>query len=162
MKIFCNFPTVNISKNNFWSVTCIPKNLIWTTLKAIFSIFLTIFFFFLRHQIPDYSQILSYPNKPYINGKLIYSYDVGYKSQFFKKKDPYDWFYGPGSHVEKCPSFCPYSLNTIHCGLERKECEHFFRMFIFEWTILSSARESSTRGSILRNRFRAFGNEVVC
>ncbi len=32
---------------------------------------------FLHPQIPDFqivvSQILSYPNKPYINGKLIYS-----------------------------------------------------------------------------------------
>ncbi len=33
MKIFCKCPTVNISK------LCIDKNFIWTTLKAIFSIF---------------------------------------------------------------------------------------------------------------------------
>ncbi len=39
MKIFCKFPTVNISKLNFWLVICIAKNFIWTTLKAIFSIF---------------------------------------------------------------------------------------------------------------------------
>ncbi len=63
MKIFCEFPTINISKLNFWLVICIAKNFIWTTLKAIFSIF----WLYLN-------QILSYPNKPYINGKrFIYS-----------------------------------------------------------------------------------------
>ncbi len=36
MKIFCTFPTVNISKLNFWLVICIAKNFIWTTLKVIF------------------------------------------------------------------------------------------------------------------------------
>ncbi len=40
MKIFSQYSlTVNISKLNFWLVICIAKNLIWTTLKAIFSIF---------------------------------------------------------------------------------------------------------------------------
>ncbi len=38
MKIFCTFPTVNISKLNFLLVICISKNFIWTILKAIFSI----------------------------------------------------------------------------------------------------------------------------
>ncbi len=33
------FPTINISKLNFWYVLCIAKNLIWTTWKMIFSIF---------------------------------------------------------------------------------------------------------------------------
>ncbi len=42
MKIFCKFPTVNISK--LWLVIFIAKNLILTTLKVIFSIFR--FFFF--------------------------------------------------------------------------------------------------------------------
>ncbi len=64
MKIFCKYPTVNISKNNFGLVMCFAKNLIWTTLKAIFSIF--------RFEIPDLSQMFSL-NKTYINGKLIYS-----------------------------------------------------------------------------------------
>ncbi len=68
MKIFCKFPTVNISKLNFWLVICIAKNFIWTTLKMIFSIFR--FFCTLRFQI---YKILSYHNKPYINGKIIYS-----------------------------------------------------------------------------------------
>ncbi len=36
MKIFCKFPSVNISKCNFELVICIPKDLIQTTLKAIF------------------------------------------------------------------------------------------------------------------------------
>ncbi len=39
MKNFCKFPTINISKLNFWLVICIAKNFIWTTLKMIFSIF---------------------------------------------------------------------------------------------------------------------------
>ncbi len=47
--IFCKFPTVNISKPNFWLIICIAKNFIWTTLKAIFSIFR--FFCTLRFQI---------------------------------------------------------------------------------------------------------------
>ncbi len=49
MKIFCKFPTVNISKLNFWLVICIAKKFIWTTLKVIFSIFK--FFCTLRFQI---------------------------------------------------------------------------------------------------------------
>ncbi len=67
-RYFVNFPTINISKLNYWLVICIAKNFIWTTLKAIFSIF----FIFLHPQIPDFP-ILSYHNKPYINGKIIYS-----------------------------------------------------------------------------------------
>ncbi len=39
MKIFSEFVTVNTSNLNFWLVICIAKNLIWTTLKMIFSIF---------------------------------------------------------------------------------------------------------------------------
>ncbi len=39
MKIFSKFPTVNISKLNYWLVICIAKNFIWTSLKMIFSIF---------------------------------------------------------------------------------------------------------------------------
>ncbi len=62
MKIFCTFPTVNISKLIFLLVICIAKNLIWTTLKTIFSIFR----FFC-------TQILSNHNKPYINVNIIYS-----------------------------------------------------------------------------------------
>ncbi len=109
MNIFCKFPTVNISKLNFWLVICIAKNiiwterylseiqlfenlesegttiskdwviciakkLIWTTLNANFSIFW--YCCTLRFQISQrlyLRQILSYHNKPYINGNLIYS-----------------------------------------------------------------------------------------
>ncbi len=42
MKIFSNFPTVNISKYIFLIVICIAKNFIWTTLNVIFSIFVTL------------------------------------------------------------------------------------------------------------------------
>ncbi len=58
MKIFCKFPTVNISKLNFLLVICIAKDLIWTTLKAIFSIFR----FILHPQIPDIQIVVSCPN----------------------------------------------------------------------------------------------------
>ncbi len=59
MKIFGKFPTVNISKHNFWLVICIAKNFIWTTLKMIFSIY---FNFFLHPQIPDFQIVVSQPN----------------------------------------------------------------------------------------------------
>ncbi len=58
MKIFFKFPTINISKLNFRLVICIAKDFIWTTLKAIF----TIFRFFLYPQIPDFQIIVSRPN----------------------------------------------------------------------------------------------------
>ncbi len=76
MKIFCKFPTINMLKLIFWLVIYMAKNLIWTTLKAIFSVFFNLFFCTLRFQIfklLSLSQILAYPNKPYINGKIMYS-----------------------------------------------------------------------------------------
>ncbi len=42
----------------FLDVICFAKNLIWTTLKAIFSIFN----FFLHPQIPDFQIVVSQPN----------------------------------------------------------------------------------------------------
>ncbi len=54
MKIFCKFPTINISKLNFWLVRCIAKNLIWTTSKAVFSIF----GFLLHSHIPDFQVVI--------------------------------------------------------------------------------------------------------
>ncbi len=53
-----------------------------TPLKGIFWLFR----FLLHPQIPDFP----YPNKPDINGKLSY---------WVYKKDPYDWFCSPGSHI---------------------------------------------------------------
>ncbi len=79
MKIFSTFPTVNISKHDFSLVICIAKNLIWTTLNGIFSVFL-------HTQIPIFSD----PSKQYINGKLIYSSNL------------YDWFYG---HISVFPMY---------------------------------------------------------
>ncbi len=86
MKIFCIFHTVNISKRNFLSVICIAKNIIWTTLKVIFSIFR--FFCTLRFQIFKYlwiSQILPYHNKTYINETLIYSAFIWCSNLNFRK-----------------------------------------------------------------------------
>ncbi len=100
MKIFCKCPTVNISKRNFWFVICIAKNLIWTTLKAIFSIFG--FFYTLRFQIFKYlclSLILSDHNKPYINGKIMYSAFRWWINLNCENIDSYDWFCGPWSHL---------------------------------------------------------------
>ncbi len=68
MKIFCKFPnpTINISTLNFWLVS-IAKNFIWSTLKAIFSIFR--FFFALSNSrfsnscISANYSLLSYNNR---------------------------------------------------------------------------------------------------
>ncbi len=65
MRIFCKFPTIIISKHHFWLVLCIAKNFIWTTLYL--------------------SQILSNPNKPCINGKLIYPAFRSFINLNFKK-----------------------------------------------------------------------------
>ncbi len=71
MKIFCTFPTVNISKVNFLIVICIAKNFIWTTLKMILSVFR--FFSPLDSRFSNLylDQIVSYTNKPCIDGKLF-------------------------------------------------------------------------------------------
>ncbi len=50
MKIFCKFPTINISNLNFWLVICIAKDFIWTTLKA------KLFFYFLFFFAPSDSR----------------------------------------------------------------------------------------------------------
>ncbi len=83
----CKCSTVNISKLNFWLVICIAKNFIWTTLKMIFSIFR--WFCTLRFQIFKYCPIIT---------NIIYS-AFRWCINLNKKKDPYDWFCGPGSHI---------------------------------------------------------------
>ncbi len=82
--------TVNISKLNFWLLICIAKNFIWTTLKMIF----LIFDFFSPSDFP----ILSYHNKPYINGNIIYS-AFRWCINLNLKMHPYDWFCAPGSRI---------------------------------------------------------------
>ncbi len=64
MKIFCKFPTVNISKLNCWLVICIAKDFILSASKAIFSVFR----FFWAPSVPDFQIVVSqtnivYPNK---------------------------------------------------------------------------------------------------
>ncbi len=54
MKIFCTFPTINISKLNFWLVICIAKVFIWATLKGDFLNTLIYYFFY----CPKYCPIL--------------------------------------------------------------------------------------------------------
>ncbi len=110
MKIFCKFPTVNISKLNFWLVICIAKNFIWTTLKVIFSIFR--FFCTLRFQIYKYCPIIT--NHTSMESLFI---QMMYKSQFHKI-DPYDWFCAPGSHLSEHPS------SSIQPSLLSKNCTY--------------------------------------
>ncbi len=88
MKIFCKFPTVNISKLNFWLLICISKNFISTTSKIIFSIFRV--FYTLRFQIYKYCPIIT-NHKSMERWFIQLSYDMSL--------DPYDWFCDPGSHV---------------------------------------------------------------
>ncbi len=66
MKIFCKCPTINISKLYFDNI-CIAKNLIWTTLNAIFSIFCTLRFQIFKELY--LSQILS--DDVYISIKFV-------------------------------------------------------------------------------------------
>ncbi len=89
MKIFCKSPTANISKLNYWLLICIAKNLIWTTLNMIFSIFR--FFCTLRFQIFKYC-----PNHTSME-ILFIQLQMMHKSQF-KEMHPNDWFCAPGSH----------------------------------------------------------------
>ncbi len=101
--IFCKFPTVNIPKHHFWLVICIAMNLIWTTLKAIFSIF--------RFFAPSDSRVLnsciSAKYCPILTNhtsmeSLFIQLSDDVKSQFnffFIIINPYDWFCGPGSHI---------------------------------------------------------------
>ncbi len=84
MKIFSTFPTIIISKRHYWLVICIAKNLIWTTLKMIFSIFR--FFCTLRFQIYKYC-----PNHTSMESYL-------FSFQLFENWT-YDWFCAPGSHT---------------------------------------------------------------
>ncbi len=83
MNIFCKFPTVNISKLNFWLVICIAKNFIWYNFKGDF----------LNGKI-----IFIYIYIYYIYFTYLFSFQIMYKSQF-RKIDPYDWFCGPVSHI---------------------------------------------------------------
>ncbi len=69
------FPTINISNFNFLLIICIAKDFIWTALKAQYFLNIQIFFassdsIFKQLYI---GRISSYPNKPHINGKCIYS-----------------------------------------------------------------------------------------
>ncbi len=97
MKIFCEFPTANISKLNFWLVICIAKDFIWTTLKVIFSIFR--FLFFLHPQIPDFlNSCISTKYCPILtNHTSMESLFI----QLFHKFDPFDCFLVQG-HICVC------------------------------------------------------------
>ncbi len=118
MKIFCKFPTVNISKLNFLLVICIAKNFIWTTLKVIFSIFR--FCRFSNSWISaKYTPILT--NHTSIESLFIQ----------FKKLALMTGFCGPGSHIlwppEVTRQHCIRSRLKLHCmhclGIEL-HCKH--------------------------------------
>ncbi len=91
IKIFSTFPTINISKLNFWLVICIAQKFNWTTLKAIFSIFR--FFCSLRFQIYKYC-----PNHTSMESYIQRSDDV-YIS-ISKNVPVWLFFCAPGSHTE--------------------------------------------------------------
>ncbi len=93
MKIFCIFPTVNISKLNFWLVIFIVKNLIWTTLKAIFSIFRFLF------ALSDSRFSNSCVSANYCPLLTNHTPMVSLFIQLMYKSVKNDWFCGPGSHV---------------------------------------------------------------
>ncbi len=61
MKIFGKFPTVIISKLNFWLVICIAKNKKKKVLDNFKGDFLNILIF-LHPQIPDFQIVVSRPN----------------------------------------------------------------------------------------------------
>ncbi len=82
------FPTVNISKLNFWLVICIAKNFIWTTLKMIFSIFRFFCSSDSRLQI-----IVSIEYCPIITNHISMQSNT-------KQLTPYDWFCGHVSHTK--------------------------------------------------------------
>ncbi len=91
IKILVNFPTVNISKRIFWLIICIAKNLIWTTLTMIFSIF----FYFFAFSDSRFSNIVQTIHQWKYD---LFSFQMMHKSQFHKMY-PYDWFCAPGSHI---------------------------------------------------------------
>ncbi len=101
-KIFCKFPTVNISKLNFWLVIGVAKNFILTTLKAIFSIFL---FFFAPLDSRFSNSCFSAKYCPILTNHTLMEILF---IQFICIIDPYDWFCGPGSHI-----WCSHSRVTI-------------------------------------------------
>ncbi len=101
----CKFPTINISKLNFWLVICFAKNFIWTTLKAIFSIF-RFFLFFATSDFRFSNSCISTKYCPILTIDL------------------YDWFCGPGSHIVKSVSNSRFfrwrkslSINKLHCSI---------------------------------------------
>ncbi len=118
MKIFCNFPTVIISKPNFWLVICIAMNLIWTTLKAIFSIFRFVSFF-----APSDSRFTnSCLSAKYCPNNTNHTSMERWCINLKWLKSPYDWFCGPGSHIL---ILFKYSLNRLRCvdSLSERERE---------------------------------------
>ncbi len=115
MKIFCKFPTILISKLNFWLVICIAKNFIWTTLKLIFSIYI---FFFAPLDSRFSNSCISAKYCP------ILTNHTSIESLFIQLPDdvyiyPYDWFCGPGSHI-LCWKVA--IVETIETLIELEQC----------------------------------------
>jgi len=57
----------------------------------------SIFFALSDSRFSNLNQILSYPNKPYINGNFIYSALRWCTKSQFRDFNPCGWFCGPGS-----------------------------------------------------------------
>ncbi len=131
MKIFCKFPTVNISKLNFWLVICIAKDFIWTTLKMIFSIFW--FFCILRFS----NSFISTKYCPIITNhtsmeSYLFSFQMMYTSQI-RKMYTYDCFCAPWSHISVRSSIIFFAWKSIWC----RYCsvDHIFNFIHPNWSV---------------------------
>ncbi len=117
------------------SEMCMAKNFIWTTLKAIFSIFT----FFLHPQIPDFQIVVSQPNIvlyiPYINGKIIYSAFRLCINLNIEKMYPDDWFCGPGSHMALVHIFIVLVLVHIFLSPQQDQDPKIIDSFIKNWVL---------------------------
>ncbi len=110
-------------KLNFWLVICIAKNFIWTTLKAIFSIFR---YSFLHPLIPDLQIVVSQTNIVW-SQQTIHQWKAMFENKI-EKNDPYDWFCSPVSYIWKC-----WYLINVLCFklcflmiLKQMVCSYFF------------------------------------
>ncbi len=130
MKIFCKFPTVNLTKLNFWLVILIiniAKNLIRTILKvfSIFRYFCTFRFHIFKWAGCILAKYCPYINKPYINGKLIYSaFRICILESQIPKIDLYVYFFFILGHIFGFTNIYTF----IFCILRR----------IYKWFTISS------------------------
>ncbi len=102
MKIFCKYPTINISKLHFWLVICIAKNFIWTTLR-----WFSQYFDFFAPSDSRFSNICISAKYCHIITNIhqwkayLFSFHMMYKSHFFLKMTLMTGFVVHG-HIYDC------------------------------------------------------------